>query len=147
MLTRMIRTPLLVAALALAAWAAPAAAAELSPHPQASAPAAPKVAKAGKKKKGADKPADKPVERPSEAPRDPRASEPAPAADVGGGAGGGMSSEVRRGMARIEFDDRLIQGQTNKANAIYLFERRESALRSLLRKRTHFHEEIDETLE
>ena len=148
MLARMIRTPLLVAALALAAWTAPAAAAKVSPHPQVSEPAAPKVAKAGKKKKGAEKPAEKAVERPAEAPRDPRASEPAPAADVGGGGGGaGMSSEVRRGMARIEFDDRLIQGQTNKANAIYLFERRESALRSLLRKRTHFHEEIDETLE
>lgn len=146
MLARMIRTPLLVAALALAAWSAPAAAAERSPHPQVSAPATPKVAKAGKKKKGAEKPAEKAVERPAEAPRDPRAGEPAPAAEVGGG-GAGMSSEVRRGMARIEFDDRLIQGQTNKANAIYLFERRESALRSLLRKRTHFHEEIDETLE
>ena len=54
---------------------------------------------------------------------------------------------TRKGPARIEFDDRLVQGQTNKANAIYLFERRESALRSLLKKRTHFHEEIDEMLE
>lgn len=53
----------------------------------------------------------------------------------------------RRGPSRIEFDDRLVQGQTNKANAIYLFERRESALRSLLKKRTDFHEEIDEMLE
>lgn len=53
----------------------------------------------------------------------------------------------RRGPARIEFDDRLVQGQTNKANAIYLFERRESALRSLLKKRTNFHDEIDEMLE
>lgn len=52
-----------------------------------------------------------------------------------------------RGPSRIEFDERLIQGQTNKANAIYLFERRESALRSLLKKRTDFHEEIDEALE
>lgn len=53
----------------------------------------------------------------------------------------------RRGPARIEFDDRLVQGQTNKANAIYLFERRESAMRSLLKKRTNFHDEIDEMLE
>ncbi len=53
----------------------------------------------------------------------------------------------RRGPARIEFDDRLVQGQTNKANAIYLFERRESALRTLLKKRTHFHEQMDEMLE
>ena len=33
------------------------------------------------------------------------------------------------------------------ANAIYLFERRESALRSLLKKRTDFHAEIDEMLD
>lgn len=70
-------------------------------------------------------------------------AEPAPAA------GGGAEAEEpgRRGPARIEFDDRLVQGQTNKANAIYLFERRESALRSLLKKRTNFHDEIDEMLE
>ena len=53
----------------------------------------------------------------------------------------------RRGPARIEFDDRLVQGQTNKANAIYLFERRESGLRSLVKKRAHFQAEIDEMLE
>lgn len=52
-----------------------------------------------------------------------------------------------RGVSRIEFDDRLIRGQTNKANALYLFERRESSLRSLLKKRTDFHQEIDQALE
>jgi len=62
-------------------------------------------------------------------------------------AGGGEATGGRRGPSRIEFDDRLVQGQTNKANAIYLFERRESALRSLLKKRTNFHEEMDEMLE
>ena len=67
--------------------------------------------------------------------------------DLDGGGGGGVEPGDRRGPARIEFDDRLVQGQTNKANAIYLFERRESALRSLLKKRTDFHEEIDEMLE
>ncbi len=59
----------------------------------------------------------------------------------------GAAEAGRRGPARIEFDDRLVQGQTNKANAIYLFERRESALRSLLKKRTDFHAEIDEMLD
>jgi hypothetical protein len=59
----------------------------------------------------------------------------------------GAAESGRRGPARIEFDDRLVQGQTNKANAIYLFERRESALRSLLKKRTDFHAEIDEMLD
>ena len=68
---------------------------------------------------------------------DPRAAADAPA----------EPSARRSGPSRIEFDDRLVQGQTNKANAIYLFERRESALRSLLKKRAEFHDQIDETLE
>lgn len=57
------------------------------------------------------------------------------------------SEATRRGPTRVEFDERLLQGQTNKANAIYLFQRRESALRSLVKKREHFHAEIDEALE
>jgi len=52
----------------------------------------------------------------------------------------------RSGPSRIEFDDRLIQGQTNKANAIYLFERRASELRTLVRTRQHYHKEIDESV-
>ena len=59
----------------------------------------------------------------------------------------GEAGATRRGPSRIEFDDRLVQGETNKANAIYLFERRDSALRSLLKKRTNFHAEMDEMLE
>jgi hypothetical protein len=60
---------------------------------------------------------------------------------------GGEAGTGRRGPSRIEFDDRLVQGETSKANAIYLFERRDSALRSLLKKRTNFHAEMDEMLE
>ena len=147
MLTPMLRTALIASAFALALAAVPAAASSPPTAGIASAATAQRVAKAGKKKKpDKGKPEDK-VERSEETARDPRAAEPASAPGAGGGRDAGMTNEVRRGMARIEFDDRLIQGQTNKANAIYLFERRESALRSLLRKRTHFHEEIDETLE
>jgi hypothetical protein len=109
------------------------------------AAAAVKLAKAPKKKK-ADKPPEKAPEKvaPEGARSDPRTSSPPPDAAPAPAA---ADPGARRGMGRIEFDDRLIQGQTNKANAIYLFERRESALRSLLKKRTDFHEEIDETLE
>jgi len=73
---------------------------------------------------------------------DPRASAPADANNDAP-----IDTGTRKGPARMEFDDRLVQGQTNKANAIYLFERRESALRSLLKKRTDFHDQIDEMLE
>jgi hypothetical protein len=76
-----------------------------------------------------------------ERPEGPAGADPRATSDQPPGTG------RRSGPTRIEFDDRLVQGQTNKANAIYLFERRESALRSLLKKRTHFHDAIDETLE
>ncbi len=85
------------------------------------------------------------------APRRRRSSKTAPAPKAPEAPSTSTSAEgdtaTRRGPARIEFDDRLVQGQTNKANAIYLFERRESALRSLLKKRTNFHAEMDEMLE
>ncbi len=148
MLAPMIRTALFACVLGVGLAAPAADATPTTTTDVVDAPDGVRVAKNGKKKKADKGKPEEKVERPDEAPRDPRAAEPAPApAPAGGGGDAGMSTEVRRGMARIEFDDRLIQGQTNKANAIYLFERRESALRSLLRKRTHFHEEIDETLE
>jgi|GEM_PF-1898330 len=52
-----------------------------------------------------------------------------------------------RRPSRVDFDERLIKGETNKADAIYLFERRSSEMRSLVKKRKHFHPEIDETLQ
>lgn len=113
-----------------------------------------KVAQKSKKGKGKDKDKDKDKDKASERPVDKAAPEgarvdPRTASSAGGDVGAAPATGElgRRGMSRIEFDDRLVQGQTNKANAIYLFERRESALRSLLKKRTDFHEEIDETLE
>ena len=77
----------------------------------------------------------------SEPVRAKQAEETAPASDAA------VEAATRTGPTRIEFDERLLQGQTNKANAIYLFQRRESALRSLVKKRAHFHTEIDESLE
>lgn len=99
------------------------------------AEAAPKRRKAPAAQAPAPTPA--PAPAPAPTPTRPRKDDGAePAAETS-----------QRGPARIEFDDRLVQGQTNKANAIYLFERRESALRTLLKKRTNFHEEIDEMLD
>ena len=47
-----------------------------------------------------------------------------------------------RGPTRIDFDDRLIQGQTNKSGAVYLFDRKELAIRSMVRQRTSFRDQI-----
>ncbi len=113
--------------------------------------AVPSLAAKGKASK-ASKPS-KPVVttpvKPEGTTADPRATDGrgAPPPSDPANVDGPVDTGTRKGPARIEFDDRLVQGQTNKANAIYLFERRESALRSLLKKRTDFHDEIDEMLE
>lgn len=51
-------------------------------------------------------------------------------------------SVAPRGPTRIDFDDRLIQGQSNKSGAVYLFDRKELAVRSMVQQRTSFRSEI-----
>lgn len=53
--------------------------------------------------------------------------------------------ELRRGD-RVEFDGRLIEGQTAAQGAIYLFERLPSELRSMVLERRSFRTEVLETL-
>ena len=48
----------------------------------------------------------------------------------------------RRGTTRIEFDPRAVEGQTKKAGAIYLFQRKDAEIKSLVKRRTSFREEI-----
>ena len=60
----------------------------------------------------------------------------APAATASAGA------PPQRGPTRIDFDDRLIQGQTNKSGAVYLYDRKELKQRSMIKKRETFREEI-----
>lgn len=47
-----------------------------------------------------------------------------------------------RGPARIDFDDRLIQGQTNKSGAVYLYDRKELSVRSMVDRRKSFRDQI-----
>jgi len=65
------------------------------------------------------------------------AGESAPAPQAG--------SALRRG-ARVEFDGRLVQGQTAKSGAIYLFARKRSELRSMVKERTSYRKEILRTI-
>lgn len=81
--------------------------------------------KGGKKTPAATAPATAPTPAP----------EAAPAADSGGAPG-------VRGPTRIDFDDRLIQGQTNKSGAVYLYDRKELKVRSMIKKRENFRDEI-----
>ena len=62
-----------------------------------------------------------------------------PAAPATAAAGG---QPPQRGPTRIDFDDRLIQGQTNKSGAVYLYDRKELKQRSMIKKRETFREEI-----
>ncbi len=64
---------------------------------------------------------------------------PIPAAPATASAGG---APPQRGPTRIDFDDRLIQGQTNKSGAVYLYDRKELKQRSMIKKRETFREEI-----
>ncbi len=48
----------------------------------------------------------------------------------------------RRGTTRIEFDPRAVEGQTKKAGAIYLFQRKDAEIKSLVKRRKSFRKEI-----
>ncbi len=69
---------------------------------------------------------------------DPVSGEPAATATPG--------TPPTRGPARIDFDDRLIQGQTNKSGAVYLYDRKELKTRSMIRERESFRSEILSTV-
>jgi hypothetical protein len=64
---------------------------------------------------------------------------PIPAAPAAASAAG---APQQRGPTRIDFDDRLIQGQANKSGAVYLYDRKELKQRSMIKKRETFREEI-----
>lgn len=51
-----------------------------------------------------------------------------------------------RGPSRIDFDDRLIQGQTNKSGAVYLYDRKELKTRSMIKERESFRSETLSTV-
>jgi hypothetical protein len=72
------------------------------------------------------------------APARATAASPDAAASGGGDSGGAQT----RGPTRIDFDDRLIQGQTNKSGAVYLYDRKELKVRSMIKKRENFRDEI-----
>jgi hypothetical protein len=99
-----------------------------------------------KKKKGktgkttADEPAEESAPAPAEEAA-PAAPTPAP----GGAKGDEEGRSLQRGE-RVEFDARLIQGQTAKAGAVYLFARVPTNLKSMVRERTTFREKIVRTV-
>lgn len=67
---------------------------------------------------------------------------------TGESSSGGSASAAppSRGPARIDFDDRLIQGQTNKSGAVYLYDRKELKTRSMIKERESFRSETLSTV-
>jgi len=87
--------------------------------------------------------------RPKPKPK-PRAPEPAPEPAVDNPTpaqpqAGVDPGNLRRG-GRVEFDGRLVQGQTAKSGAIYLFARKRSELRSMVQERTNYRKEVLRTV-
>ncbi len=79
------------------------------------------------------------------APAAPKKSTPLNGSSSGGDAapaGGDSGGPQVRGPTRIDFDDRLIQGQSNKSGAVYLYDRKELKVRSMIKKRENFRDEI-----
>jgi hypothetical protein len=118
---------LLIAVFALAFGAAPTASLSVS---QAEAKPRAKARSAKKSARAKAQPSKKAP--PTVKLKDPVTAEPVAA----------QSSTPVRGPTRIDFDDRLIQGQTNKSGAVYLYDRKELKTRSMVRQRESFREEI-----
>ncbi len=89
-----------------------------------------------KPKKGGAAAKKPPVSAPAES-RPAAIPESAPPAAADTGTGPSV-----RGPTRIDFDDRLIQGQSNKSGAVYLYDRKELKIRSMIKKRENFRDEI-----
>jgi hypothetical protein len=77
-------------------------------------------------------------------PKPKPAPEPEPAAEPATAPGGGGPS-LRR-TTRIEFDAQLIKGQTTKAGEVQILERKDTELKSMVKRRTSFREEIIHTV-
>jgi hypothetical protein len=87
------------------------------------------------------KPKPKPRPKPKPAAAEPAAApEPDPGAD--GGAGGAAIPLGPGGRARVDFDAMQIKGQTTKAGEVQILERKDTELKSMVKRRTSFREEI-----
>ncbi|MBS2031330.1 MAG: hypothetical protein JST54_25750 [Deltaproteobacteria bacterium] len=62
-----------------------------------------------------------------------------PAASSAPAAGGGGAPH---GPQRIDFDDRVIEGQSNKSGAVYLYDRKDLQVESMVKQPSTFRAEI-----
>jgi hypothetical protein len=83
--------------------------------------------------------------RPKPRPRPAAEPTPAPSPDPGA-ASAPLGGSGLGGTTRVEFDAQLIKGQTTKAGEVQILERKDSALKSMVKRRTSFREEIIHTV-
>ena len=86
-------------------------------------------------------PSKPPPSAPAKPPPDMGTSKPIPGSSQAAAAPAGAPPPTR-GPTRIDFDDRLIQGQTNKSGAVYLYDRKELKTKSMIKTRESFRDEI-----
>jgi hypothetical protein len=103
-------------------------------------------AKASKSKASSKKPTSaKPIPK-FESKVDPASGVVDPVSGEAGSGPAASASPPSRGPARIDFDDRLIQGQTNKSGAVYLYDRKELKTTSMIKERESFRSETLSTV-
>ena len=88
------------------------------------------------------RPAEPKAVKPPSPPADGAAKKAADAGNSTAGSSVPQTPSALRGPMRIDFDDRLVQGQTNKLGAVYLYQRKDPAQPSLLERRSSFRDEI-----
>lgn len=88
--------------------------------------------------------------RPAPKPKPAPAADTTPESDLAGHSVKRSSQPVDPGGlqrgGRVEFDGRLVQGQTAKSGAIYLFARKRSQLKSMVEERVHYRKEVLRTV-
>jgi len=135
----------MVMAIAVAGWLwADAALAVPTPAAQPCAVAGdangPKLARRRKTRRRPRRRPRRPKPKPARPAAEPEpAAEPAPAPAGGGGPSLG-------GTTRVEFEAQLIKGQTTKAGEVQILERKDTELKSMVKRRTSFRKEIIHTV-
>ncbi len=99
------------------------------------------ASKSKSKKPAPSKSAPKPEPR-----SEPAATTPDPVTGEASSTASASTPPPSRGPSRIDFDDRLIQGQTNKSGAVYLYDRKELKTRSMIKERDSFRSETLSTV-
>lgn len=98
------------------------------------------VARRKRRRRRNKKPKPKPQAKPKQ--QEPEA---APAQAPEGGSGGAIPLGPG-GRSRVDFDAMQIRGQTTKSGEVQILERKDTELKSMVKRRTSFREEIIETV-